>query len=69
MKQVQKQFTDFSQSVVFKPPTRGQAAANSGKNDSKQPIIDIQRRIENIWIKSERVNTEMIRTFSQLLGK
>ena len=35
----------------------------------KQAGLELQQRIEGIWIKAERVNTEMIRAFSQLIGK
>ena len=36
MKAVQKQFTDFSQQVIFKKaPNQGPAAAASNKNESK----------------------------------
>ena len=41
-----------------------QKPASTKKDDVKVPIIEIARRMEGIWIKAERVNTEMIRTFS-----
>ena len=35
----------------------------------KQAAIELTQRIEGTWIKAERVNTEMIRAFSQVIGK
>jgi len=45
------------------------SAQGANKNEGRQTIIDMQKLIEGIWIKMERINTEMIRTFSQLIGK
>lgn len=65
LKQLQRQFTGFSQNLELKPTKTG-AHGSTSKSADKNDIIEIQKNMEGIWIKAERVNTEMIRTFSQL---
>ena len=67
MKQVQRQFLDISQSLCKAAKMQSSGAANA-QNINKQATLEMQHRIEAIWIKAERVNTEMIRTFSQLIA-
>ena len=71
MKQVQRQFTELAQSIGGKQMkgTQKESASAGNKNEGRQTILDMQKLIEGTWIKMERINTEMIRTFSQLLGK
>jgi len=68
---VQRQFNDFAQLIGGKQikGVLNSAGGAANKSESRQPVIDMQKRIEGIWIKTERVNTEMVRTFSQLIGK
>ena len=70
MKQVQRQFNDFSNFLSnnsFK--VINQASSQGAQQTTKQSIIDLNQHMEGVWNKAERVNTEMIRAFSQLIGK
>ena len=71
MKAVQRSFSEFA---VMLPTSSSKAAKNAALNSSsgqanntKLVIMDLQQRIEGVWIKSERVNNDMIRMFSQLI--
>lgn len=63
-KQVQQQFNDFAAGV--KP---GKTSVAAGSQNNNAVVKEIQQRIQGIWLKTERVNADMMRAFSLLLGK
>ena len=58
MKVVQKQYSELMIALIAKPKDTGMI---------KTLQLDVQQRVDGLWIKAERTNNDMIRMFSQLL--
>jgi len=69
LKQLHRDFSEYASNLAKGAKSALPNQAQSDKAALKQAFVQLSSRMESISSKTERVNTEMIRSFSQLIGK